>query len=499
MGPDGSLVVADRVVATVPLGHRADAPAREEARSEQMSDNVVGTVVVDDPAPEQLADVGRERVDGLLVTVQGERVEAAVREPEVVVERLLQLLGLVLELGGERVVVPDLARQACAAAARVVGVALQLAGRARQLRERPVRELDRIPRVLPALILEPALGVATLVLDVAVTVAIAVFIDPRQRGTSVRLEPPHALAIAGEPLVLVQEDEEQHRPISAAVVRRVRALFERGELAEPQLVQNLPRLLVTEVVATRSLQRRKYVEGVCRELRDDVERLVTRDQAVPAGQGLEPGQPSRRNGTLGPLPRIETQRGEIDEAARVGQLQRLPVRLERRRNAEQLGERRLGAELGSRRDVRSRLVAWAVPGRLMSRRSAVDGRHDFDPGRPAAVWRDFRPERNPVRGDFGVIAMRPNPRFADIAAPLVTKHEHVVVDALKRLPLPLDRRILDLEEIREIGAHSDHDLRANRVRTVIHDGQLFEEAVADDAMTDHGHGGVRIFRAGTRK
>ncbi len=143
-----------------------------------MSDNVVGTVVVDDPAPEQLADVGRQRVDGLLVAVQSERVEAAVLKPEVVVERLLQLLGLVLELGGERVVLPDLARQACAAAARVVGVPLQLAGRARQLRERSVRELDRIPRVLPALILEPALGVATLVLDVAVTVAIAVL---RQR------------------------------------------------------------------------------------------------------------------------------------------------------------------------------------------------------------------------------------------------------------------------------------------------------------------------------
>src|SRR2546423_13515872 len=102
MGPDSSLVVADRVVATVPLGHRADAPAREEARSEQMSDNVMGTVVVDDPAPEQLANVGRQRVDGLLVAVQSERVEAPVLKPEVVVERLFQLLGLGLELGGDR-------------------------------------------------------------------------------------------------------------------------------------------------------------------------------------------------------------------------------------------------------------------------------------------------------------------------------------------------------------------------------------------------------------
>jgi hypothetical protein len=276
------------------------------------------------------------------------------------------------------------------------------------------------------------------------------------------------------------------------------AFLERCELAEPQLVQNLARLLVTEVVATRSLQRCKDVEGVRRELRNDVDRLVTRDQAVSAEQRLEPRQSGRRNGGLGSITRIEAERGEINEAARVGQLQRIPVGLELRRNAEQLGERRLGAELGPRRDMRSRLVAGAVTGLLVSRRSAVDGRDDFDPGRPAAVWRDLRPESNSVRGDFGVVTVRPNPCFADVAAALVPDNEHVVVEALERLAFPVDRCILDLEEVGEIGARSDRDLRANRFGSVIHHGQLFEEAVADDAMTDDGHRGVRIFRAGTR-
>ena len=75
-------------------------------------------------------------------------------------------------------IVPDVARQARHAHLGVVDVALQLAGRARRRRDRAVGERDRVPRVLPALVVEPGLGDAPLVLDVSVAVAIAVPIDP---------------------------------------------------------------------------------------------------------------------------------------------------------------------------------------------------------------------------------------------------------------------------------------------------------------------------------
>src|SRR5205823_12827568 len=50
--PDGSVVVADRVVAAFAFGHRADPPARVEPFAGQMGRKLPGAVRGDDPAPE---------------------------------------------------------------------------------------------------------------------------------------------------------------------------------------------------------------------------------------------------------------------------------------------------------------------------------------------------------------------------------------------------------------------------------------------------------------
>jgi hypothetical protein len=50
-------------------------------------------------------------------------------------------------------------------------------------------------------------------------------------------------------VVLVQQNEEQGCGIGGPEVRGVRELTARGELAEAQLVQDLVRLLLVEVVA----------------------------------------------------------------------------------------------------------------------------------------------------------------------------------------------------------------------------------------------------------
>src|SRR5919202_1753871 len=63
---------------------------------------------------------------------------------------------------------------------RVVGVALHLAYGARQRGERPVGVDDRVPGVLPAVVLQPRPRVAGGVLEEAVAVGVAVLLDPLQ-------------------------------------------------------------------------------------------------------------------------------------------------------------------------------------------------------------------------------------------------------------------------------------------------------------------------------
>ena len=64
-----------------------------------------------------------------------------------------------------------------------------------------------------------------------------------------RLERADEIVVARPTLVLVKEDKEQRRCVGAPVVRGVRTLSTRGELAKAQLVQDLARLLFMEVVA----------------------------------------------------------------------------------------------------------------------------------------------------------------------------------------------------------------------------------------------------------
>src|SRR5262249_28489328 len=186
--PDRADVIADRVEARLALRQRPYAPAREEPRPQQVARDRPRLRLVDDPAPEQVADVRRERVDMVALRVERQREVLAVVDPEVAVEAALQRGRLALEPLGERLVVPDQPGEARAANLRVVGVALQLARRAREAGQPAVPVGDRVPGVLPALVLEPRLLVPALVPDVAVALQVGVLVDPRQRGARLVLE-----------------------------------------------------------------------------------------------------------------------------------------------------------------------------------------------------------------------------------------------------------------------------------------------------------------------
>src|SRR4029079_5770685 len=133
--------------------------------------------------------------------IQGQGEVPPVLDPEVAVEPALEIRRLLLEPLGEHSVLPHQPGEPGAADLGVIGVPLELAGRPRKAGQRPVPERDRVPRVLPALVLEPALLVAALVRDVAVALEVGVVVDPRERGSSLVLELAHELPVAGPALV----------------------------------------------------------------------------------------------------------------------------------------------------------------------------------------------------------------------------------------------------------------------------------------------------------
>src|SRR5262249_49869501 len=154
-----------------------------------------------------------ERVDLLALDVECEPEVLVVLSPEVAVEAALEVGRLPLELVRVLRVVPDLAREPRAAHLRVVRVALELARRPREPGQAPVAVRDRVPRVLPALVLETGLLVAPPIPDVAVALEVGVLVDPVQGSPSLVLEVAYELAVAGPPLVFVEQHDVERRRV----------------------------------------------------------------------------------------------------------------------------------------------------------------------------------------------------------------------------------------------------------------------------------------------
>ena len=221
-------------------------------------------------------------------------------DPEVAVEAALEVGRLLLEPVGEAGVAPDLARQPGAAHLGVVGVALQLAGGAREAGQAPVAVRDRVPRVLPALVLEPGLLVAPLVGDVAVALQVGVVVDPGQRRARLR-------ARARAPASCRRSSARTRRaaPRRAASRRRSRST---ASAAAPRRRSSRrsaaragcgpgPRRGSRRAATPATGRARRSV--VARQLRRERQRLQAGEDAVAAEHGHEPGQPGRRQVVAG--------------------------------------------------------------------------------------------------------------------------------------------------------------------------------------------------------
>ena len=148
-------VVADRVVAAPRPRPGSGCPSPEYSRGPiRWPDDGLRLGRVDDAAPQEVADVRGERVDLGAVRVEGEREVLPLGDPEVAVEAALEVGRLGLELVGVGRVLPDEPGEARAAHLRVVRVALELAGRPREVGQPAVAVRDRVPGVLPGLVLE---------------------------------------------------------------------------------------------------------------------------------------------------------------------------------------------------------------------------------------------------------------------------------------------------------------------------------------------------------
>ena len=175
--PDGAVVVLDRVVGGSPSADIVRTPQPENSGADPAGAATVARGMVGRRMPlHSRWPMLEVRVDGPLVAVERQRVEAALGQPEVALEARPQLLGLGARAAGQRRRRPQTSRgQPRAAPLRVVGVALDLAGRDRRLGEPAVGEDDRVPGVLPALVARgPFSRLRRLVLDVAVAVEVAV-------------------------------------------------------------------------------------------------------------------------------------------------------------------------------------------------------------------------------------------------------------------------------------------------------------------------------------
>ena len=138
--------------------------------------------------PQQMRHVGGDAVHLALVAVQGEREESGLRvcarAPEPLANEFSQRRGLLVQ-GGRLAIVTEMAQHGGQLPSGTVGVALHLDHGDRAIGQAPVGELDRVLRVLPALVAERA-STRGLILQQPVAVGIAGTAHPVECGTGSR-------------------------------------------------------------------------------------------------------------------------------------------------------------------------------------------------------------------------------------------------------------------------------------------------------------------------
>ena len=307
--PDRAVVVAERAVRRVGLGHGAHPPSRPELVSRQRVDDRLDPRLGHDAAPEEVPDVRAERIHLPLVrdrararsthhgrgSSRRRRSERRARRPP------------------PRAGPPAPRRPTRGGRPRPAGASRRRrspeprAGAIGGSAKRPSRKRWESPESFHDWFSRPR-G-APLVLDEAVAVAVAVRVDPLEGGQSRPAEPLRELPVARPAPDLRQEHEIQRCRVDGPVVAREPLL--RGT-AGAQLVEDLPRLGVDRGVVDPRLQRRQRLERADRELGAEEHGLEARDDRVAAEDGHEPGH-ARGGQVPGALAGPQPQRREVGD------------------------------------------------------------------------------------------------------------------------------------------------------------------------------------------
>ncbi|MGA1525868.1 MAG: hypothetical protein ACO4CZ_18030 [Planctomycetota bacterium] len=185
-------------------------------------------------------------------------------------------------------------QQLGAAHRRGVRVPLDLGQRDRGAGDRPVGEPDAVARVLPALVRQPVPGpVVPGVLEETVAVDVAELAHPSERRLDVGQERGDVLLGHPPPPGLVGEDDEQRGRVDRAVVA-VGQVAAAGERAVPDLVEDLPRLLLADGVLLPPLTPGEDVQRPAREVGVERQRHERGPERVPPEQRQEPRAAGRR-------------------------------------------------------------------------------------------------------------------------------------------------------------------------------------------------------------
>jgi hypothetical protein len=421
--------------------------------------------------------VRAERVHRPFVAVEGERVGPAARPlaPEGLVEAAGELGRLLLEPGRERFVRPYGPRQLRRPPFGVIDVALGLADGDRTAGEGPVVEDHRDGGVLPALILESALG-SHLVLDEAVAVPVAVAIDPLQRAEGGPSQLRHELRVAGPAPELREQYEPQRCRVDRAVVDRKPRVC---SAAPADLVEDLPGLGVEAGVVGSRLEGRERAQRIPRQLGSDQEGLVARDQGIAAEERHEPGRSGGDEVPRRALEAAEAERAEIGDRALVRALDVGSGRREVGRLFPPGGERDLpGGRLLPGEPHRGGRIDGGPVGR----------RPNDDVDRPLLA-------RLESEGEPGVTALDgPRPREEDERSASVAVHR-LQLESLFPLvvggarlgrdrPRPDPQVVLALlarEDVREVGAEREPEVELDDALSVVPYDDALLEAADDDA------------------
>ena len=197
-------------------------------------------------------------------------------------------------------------------AVRRVHVALHLAQGDRRVGQAAVVAAHGVPRVLPALVGQPA-GVRSEVLDVAIAVPVAEVLDPGERAVGVGQQPGQLLGRQPPAGQLAEQHDEQRRGVDRPVVGRATLQGERVRAVEAGLVHDPPRLLLrpgVDVLALEVGQRVQHAEG---QRGIDRQGHQRGPQRVAPEQGHEPRSAGGHDGEPAPGGVEQAQRGEVGQ------------------------------------------------------------------------------------------------------------------------------------------------------------------------------------------